>query len=86
MFAPTIGVPEDHVCGSAHCLSAPYWAAKRGYANAHEQHAKSVSARGGDVWAAYFQGVGHEPGRVQLRGNVKLAASGTLDLTDVLVG
>ncbi|KAJ7120241.1 hypothetical protein C8R44DRAFT_853518 [Mycena epipterygia] len=85
MFAPTIGVPEDHACGSAHCLNAPYWAAKRGYTDGQEQHAKAVSARGGDVWAAYFQGVGDEMGRVQLRGNVKLTASGTLDLTDVLL-
>ncbi|KAJ7692896.1 hypothetical protein B0H17DRAFT_512800 [Mycena rosella] len=85
MFAPTIGVPEDHACGSAHCLNAPYWAGKRGYSNGHEQQSKGVSVRGGDIWAAYFEGVGEDPGRVQLRGNVKLTASGTLDLTDVVL-
>lgn len=25
-FAPQVGVPEDPVCGSAHCMLAPYWA------------------------------------------------------------
>jgi predicted PhzF superfamily epimerase YddE/YHI9 len=24
-FAPRLGVPEDPVCGSAHCCLAPYW-------------------------------------------------------------
>ncbi|KAJ7718369.1 hypothetical protein DFH07DRAFT_947314 [Mycena maculata] len=85
MFAPRIGVPEDHVCGSAHCLNAPYWAVKRGYPNGHEQHAKAVSARGGEIWSAYFEGPGYEPGRVQLRGHVKRTASGTLDLADAVI-
>ncbi|KAJ6597791.1 hypothetical protein DFH09DRAFT_1023058 [Mycena vulgaris] len=84
MFAPTIGVPEDHACGSAHCLNAPYWAGKRGYTTGYEQQAKAVSVRGGDIWSAYFEGAGDEHGRVQLRGDVKLTASGTLDLTDIL--
>ncbi|KAG8898628.1 hypothetical protein FRB99_007249, partial [Tulasnella sp. 403] len=25
MFAPQAGIPEDPVCGSAHCALAPYW-------------------------------------------------------------
>ena len=25
MFAPAIGIPEDPVTGSAHCVLAPYW-------------------------------------------------------------
>ncbi|KAJ7604811.1 hypothetical protein DFH06DRAFT_1020646 [Mycena polygramma] len=84
MFAPTIGVGEDHVCGSAHCLNAPYWAAKaqdEGYTEGRPQHAKAVSIRGGDVWASYFAATG----RVQVRGNVKLVAEGMLDLTDIIV-
>ncbi|KAF7342261.1 Diaminopimelate epimerase-like protein [Mycena venus] len=87
MFAPTIGVPEDHVCGSAHCLNAPYWAAKAqdggvagGLADGKPQHAKAVSARGGDIWASYFA----TRDRVQIRGHVKPVAVGTLDLTDIL--
>jgi len=27
-FAPEFGIPEDPVTGSAHCLSAPYWASE----------------------------------------------------------
>ena len=27
-FAPNLGVPEDPVCGSAHCCLGPYWAGK----------------------------------------------------------
>ncbi|KAJ7468254.1 hypothetical protein B0H11DRAFT_2284203 [Mycena galericulata] len=83
MFAPALGVPEDHVCGSAHCLNAPYWAAKHGHPSGEEQYAKAVSKRGGDIWATYFEGDGDERGRVRLRGHVKLTASGTLDLTDI---
>ncbi|KAJ7303037.1 hypothetical protein DFH08DRAFT_794014 [Mycena albidolilacea] len=84
MFGPTIGVPEDHVCGSAHCLNAPYWAAKAldgGYVDGKPQHAKAVSARGGDIWASYFRAAE----RVQMRGNVTPVAAGTLDLTGVVV-
>jgi PhzF family phenazine biosynthesis protein len=29
-FAPTVGVPEDPVTGSAHCALAPYWSQKLG--------------------------------------------------------
>ncbi|KAJ7201517.1 hypothetical protein C8J57DRAFT_1625338 [Mycena rebaudengoi] len=86
MFAPAIGVPEDHVCGSAHCLNAPYWAGKRAYSNGHEQHAKAVSTRGGDIWSTYFEGRrdGDDAGRVRMKGNVKFTAAGKLDLTDIV--
>jgi PhzF family phenazine biosynthesis protein len=30
VFAPCVGVPEDPVTGSAHCVLAPYWAQKLG--------------------------------------------------------
>ncbi|GIH68924.1 PhzF family phenazine biosynthesis protein [Sphaerimonospora thailandensis] len=29
-FAPRVGVPEDPVTGSAHCVLSPYWSAKSG--------------------------------------------------------
>jgi PhzF family phenazine biosynthesis protein len=29
-FAPGIGIEEDHVTGSAHCMMAPYWGKKLG--------------------------------------------------------
>jgi PhzF family phenazine biosynthesis protein len=45
-FAPAFGIDEDPVTGSAHCISAPYWAEKLGK---NELTAKQVSARGGDL-------------------------------------
>ncbi|THH11049.1 hypothetical protein EW145_g896 [Phellinidium pouzarii] len=50
MFAPRGGLPEDHVCGSANCLMAPYWANKLGVASNEVMFAKQVSKRGGDLW------------------------------------
>ncbi|KAG6896374.1 hypothetical protein C0992_008743 [Termitomyces sp. T32_za158] len=50
MFAPGfIPGDEDHVCGSAHCLMAPYWYRRLGIDPAAEIQAKQVSARGGEV-------------------------------------
>ena len=43
-FAPALGVNEDPVCGSAHCVLAPYWAAKLGKS---QLTAYQASARGG---------------------------------------
>lgn len=45
-FAPAIGVPEDPVTGAAHCMLAPYWAARKGAA---ELRAYQASARGGEM-------------------------------------
>jgi predicted PhzF superfamily epimerase YddE/YHI9 len=46
MFAPTFGIPEDPVTGSAHCLLAPYWAARVGRSTLVGEQA---SPRGGIV-------------------------------------
>ncbi len=46
-FFPNHGIGEDPVTGSAHCVSAPYWAGKLGK---DELFAQQVSARGGDLW------------------------------------
>lgn len=46
-FAPHVGVPEDPVTGSAHCLLTPYWA-KRLKKSA--LHALQVSQRGGELF------------------------------------
>lgn len=46
-FAPAVGVPEDPVTGSAHCVLAPYWAGRLGRT---ELTARQVSPRGGDLW------------------------------------
>jgi len=45
-FAPSFGVDEDPVTGSAHCLLAPYWAGRLGKT---DLSARQVSPRGGDV-------------------------------------
>jgi len=45
-FAPSAGIPEDPVTGSAHCALAPYWA---GILGKKIQHAKQVSKRGGEL-------------------------------------
>lgn len=48
-FAPRMGIPEDHVTGSAHCTLIPYWAkrlAKR------ELHAFQISKRGGELFCS----------------------------------
>jgi PhzF family phenazine biosynthesis protein len=46
-FAPGMGIPEDPVTGSNHCVLTPLWAEKL---NKLELHARQVSARGGDLW------------------------------------
>jgi PhzF family phenazine biosynthesis protein len=46
-FAPLIGVPEDPVTGSAHCMLIPYWSRRLGKKTLH---ARQVSARGGEIF------------------------------------
>ncbi|HEY3784766.1 MAG TPA: PhzF family phenazine biosynthesis protein [Steroidobacteraceae bacterium] len=46
-FAPQVGVPEDSVTGSAHCILVPYWSQRLGR---KELHARQLSARGGELW------------------------------------
>ena len=43
-FAPAVGVDEDPVTGSAHCLLGPYWSSRLGR---EELRACQASARGG---------------------------------------
>lgn len=45
-FAPTLGVLEDPVTGSAHCQLVPYWAATLGRATLT---ARQISRRGGHI-------------------------------------
>ncbi|KMT00970.1 hypothetical protein BVRB_9g222340 [Beta vulgaris subsp. vulgaris] len=46
LFAPNAGIMEDHVCGSIHCVLAPYWSKKLG-----KSHLKvyMASPRGGTL-------------------------------------
>jgi PhzF family phenazine biosynthesis protein len=46
-FAPRVGIKEDPVTGSAHCVLIPYWAATLGKNNLH---AVQVSERGGTLF------------------------------------
>jgi PhzF family phenazine biosynthesis protein len=46
-FAPRVGVPEDPVTGSAHCVLVPYWADVLGK---NVLHAFQVSNRGGELF------------------------------------
>jgi PhzF family phenazine biosynthesis protein len=45
-FAPSVGVPEDPVCGSAHCALAPYWS---GLLGKSELLGYQASPRGGVI-------------------------------------
>lgn len=46
-FAPKVSVPEDPVCGSAHCQIADYWSKKLGKTRIH---AYQASKRGGHLY------------------------------------
>ena len=48
-FAPTMGIPEDPVTGSAHSVLLPFWA---GRLDKRELHALQISARGGEIMGA----------------------------------
>jgi PhzF family phenazine biosynthesis protein len=48
-FAPSKGVPEDPVTGSAHCTLVPYWSKRLGKP---DLHALQVSKRGGELWCS----------------------------------
>lgn len=47
-FAPSVGVPEDPVTGSAHCALAPFWSRRLGVGE-HWMTALQVSKRGGTL-------------------------------------
>jgi PhzF family phenazine biosynthesis protein len=46
-FAPSAGIAEDPVTGSAHCTLIPYWADRLGKT---KLRALQVSRRGGELW------------------------------------
>lgn len=46
-FAPSYGIPEDPVTGSAHSVLAPYWAKRLGKS---ALRARQLSERGGEAW------------------------------------
>lgn len=77
MFVPGhVPGDEDHVCGTAHCLMAPYWYKKQNIPGGQETKAKQVSPRGGDlkvVWEADLN-------IVRLMGQVTVLGKGELYL------
>jgi len=46
-FAPSFGIDEDPVTGSAHCALTPYWARRLGK---KELHARQLSRRSGELF------------------------------------
>jgi len=70
-FAPAKSIPEDPVTGSAHCLTAPYWAEKLGKTSLK---ARQLSKRGGEVGCKVLGD------RVELSGKAVLFLEGTIFL------
>jgi PhzF family phenazine biosynthesis protein len=70
-FAPRVGVPEDPVTGSAHCVLIPYWANVLGK---EELHAFQVSKRGGELFCR-FMGE-----RVRISGKAAFYLEGTITI------
>jgi predicted PhzF superfamily epimerase YddE/YHI9 len=68
-FAPTLGVPEDPVTGSAHCTLATYWAGRLGRSRLH---ARQVSPRGGELLCEV------RGDRVRISGKAVLYLSGVI--------
>ncbi len=68
-FVPSLGIDEDPVTGSAHCISAPYWAEKLGK---QTLAAQQVSQRKGDLICE----VNDET--VTLKGNAVLYMKGSI--------
>ena len=65
-FGPKVAVPEDPVCGSAHCQIADYWSRELGKPSIH---AYQASKRGGHL---YCEMTGN--GRIKISGEAVLVA------------
>ncbi|HVI03490.1 MAG TPA: PhzF family phenazine biosynthesis protein, partial [Enhygromyxa sp.] len=70
-FGPGVGIDEDPVTGSAHCVLAPYWAARLGKSRLR---ARQVSARGGELECVV------EGDRVELIGRCVRYSSGRVTI------
>jgi predicted PhzF superfamily epimerase YddE/YHI9 len=70
-FAPTLGVDEDPVTGSAHCSLIPYWAEKLGR---NRLQARQLSRRGGSL-ICELRG-----DRVTIAGRTILYLTGTIEV------
>jgi predicted PhzF superfamily epimerase YddE/YHI9 len=74
-FAPRLGVPEDPVTGSAHCLLVPYWAERLGRT---ELAARQISRRGGALACALVARPGGD--RVVMAGRAVEYMRGTISV------
>ena len=70
-FAPSIGIDEDPVTGSTHCMLVPYWVERLGR---NTLSAFQCSARGGELLCRL------EGERVKIAGHARHIASGQLML------
>jgi PhzF family phenazine biosynthesis protein len=70
-FAPRVGVAEDPVTGSAHCVLIPYWANELRKKNLH---AFQISKRGGELFCV------HAGERVKISGKAVLYLEGAITL------
>jgi len=68
-FAPCVGIPEDPVTGSAHCVLVPYWSSELRKKNLH---AFQISKRGGELFCV------HAGDRVKISGKAVLYLEGVI--------
>jgi PhzF family phenazine biosynthesis protein len=72
-FAPRVGIQEDPVTGSSHCVLIPFWANVLGK---NDLHAVQVSKRGGELFCK------HLGTRVKISGKAALYMEGTITVSD----
>ena len=65
-FAPKLAIPEDPVCGAAHCQIADYWSKELGKTKIH---AYQASKRGGHLYCEM-----RKNGRIAISGKAALVA------------
>ncbi len=70
-FAPAVGIPEDPVTGSAHCVLVPYWSSELHKKNLH---AFQISKRGGELFCI------HAGDRVEISGRAVLYLEGVITI------
>ena len=71
-FAPSAGIDEDPVTGSAHTTLVPYWSQRLGKT---ELHAIQASARGGELFCT------NRGDRIAIAGRAAIRKKGRLDLS-----
>ena len=70
-FAPSVGVNEDPVTGSAHSQLIPFWSEKLGKS---QMQARQLSKRGGEIWCE------QKNGRVLMGGNCVFYMKGEVSI------